>query len=125
MGRNKWMAGLALVAGLAVPGASTLMAGDRWDDRDIRHDQRDVRSDYRDLGGDYRQVERLRADMARDQYRLNEDFRCGRRWAVASDERDLARDRHALEAYDRDIRHDRRDIDHDRRDLHRDYRDRW
>ena len=84
MGLKKWTASLALVAGLAVPGASTLMAGDRWDDyrrddrRDYRYDDRDRREDYRDIRRDSREIERMRAEVARDRMRLDEDMRCGR-----------------------------------------------
>jgi hypothetical protein len=68
-----------------------------------------------DLRHDYARVDRLRADMARDQYRLNEDIRCGRREAAARDRRDLARDQRALDYQLRDIRHDRAEQYWDRR----------
>ena len=68
----------------------TAAAGDRYRDRDF----------------DYSRVERLRADVARDRARLDEDLRCGRRRAAAADARDLARDRRTLEALERDGRRD-------------------
>ena len=69
-----------------------------------------MRHDYRDLSGDYARVNAMRADIARDRARLNEDIRCGREAAAARDAADLARDQRALEAQLRDIRHDQRDI---------------
>ena len=102
---GKWLAFLTLTAGLAIPGASTLSAQD-W--RGIRHDRQDLR-------GDYARLEAMRADMARDQARLNEDIRRGRSWQAERDARDLARDRRAFEAQQRDSWRDRQD-------LHRDWR---
>jgi hypothetical protein len=69
----------------------------------------DIRNDQRDLPRDYARVERMRADLARDQWRLNQDIRYGRRRAAAADAADLASDRRALDAQIRDIRRDRRD----------------
>ena len=66
-------------------------------------------------GRDYARVDHLRASIARDQYRLNEDARCGRRGAAERDRRDLARDQRALDYQLRDIHHDRRDLYWDRR----------
>jgi hypothetical protein len=88
MKRFKFFAMATLALGIAAP--ATLSAQD-W--RDVRHD--DAR------------VDNMRDDMARDQARLNEDLRCGRYEAAARDRRDLARDRAALTAQERDIRHDR------------------
>jgi hypothetical protein len=51
----------------------------------------------------------MRADIARDRARLNEDIRCGRDRAAARDAADPARDQRALDAQLRDIRRDRRD----------------
>ena len=90
MKRFKFFALAALALGIAAP--ATLSAQD-W--RDVRHD--------------YARVDRMRDDMARDRARLNEDIRCGRTQAAASDARDLARDQSALAAQQRDIRHDRYD----------------
>lgn len=108
---TKWFAGLALVAGFS---ATTLAAQD-W--RYAPAQRSDVRSDYRDIDHDYDRVARMRADIARDQARLNEDIRCGRSQAAARDAADLARDQRALQAQTRDIRSDRNDI---RRDVNRD-----
>jgi hypothetical protein len=62
----------------------------------------------RDLRHDYARAHALRRDIAADQYRMNEDVRCGRRYAAASEARDIARDRAALRAQERDIYRDRR-----------------
>ena len=88
-------AGLALTAGMLLPGALSAQ---------------DMRYDYRDLNHDYNRVDRLRADMAADRARMNEDLRCGRQGAAAREARDLARDQRRLDSQLRDIRHDRRDI---------------
>jgi hypothetical protein len=100
---GKLFAGLALTVGMLVPGAATLSAQD-W--RDIRHDQRDINRDYDRLN-------RMRADMAADQARLNEDIRCGRSNAAARDAQDRARDQRAYNAQARDIRHDQNDVRRD------------
>jgi hypothetical protein len=88
---SRWIAGSALAAGMAFPGATALSAqtwradsynrdgGERWEQR-------------RDLRHDYARVEAMRADIARDQARLNEDIRCGRERQAARDAADLARD---------------------------------
>ncbi len=75
---TKYLAGLALAVGMAFPGAATLSA--------------------RDFRPDYRETNRLRADMARDRVRLNEDLRCGRGVVAAHQARDLARDQRVLNA---------------------------
>jgi len=98
MWNTKYLAGLALAAGMLLP--ATLSA-------------QDLRYDNRDLHRDYQRVDRLRADMAADRARMNEDLRRGRTGAAAHEARDLARDRRALDAQLRDIRHDRRDIRED------------
>jgi hypothetical protein len=69
----------------------------------------------RDLRSDYARVDRMRADIARDRWRMNEDIRCGRGRAAAAEAADLARDQRALNGQ-------LRDIHRDRRDLRRDYR---
>jgi hypothetical protein len=75
---------LALTVGTAaIPAAAQ---DGYWHRRDVRNGQRDLRRDYA-------RVERMRADMARDQWRLNRDLRYGRRRAAAADAADLARDR--------------------------------
>jgi hypothetical protein len=124
MRKSSLFAGFALV--VALSGASVLSAQERYGEwRDIHHDRQDLRRDYRDVGSDYAQADRLRADIARDRGRLNENIRCGREWAAQRDAADLARDQRALNGLSRDIRHDPADMYRDRRDLHRDYREAW
>ncbi|GEM_PF-3232454 len=84
------------------------------------YERQDLRGDYRDLRHNYAEVDRLRADIARDQYRLEMARRAGDHWAAKQILRDLHRDQHALNALLKDIRHDRRDIRRDQRDLYRD-----
>lgn len=80
--------------------AMTAAAGDRdWDRRDLRND--------------YGRVERLRMEVARERARLNEDLRCGRRWAVENDRRELMRDERELSMLERDAAYDRRDLRRD------------
>ena len=110
---------LTLAAGMAVTGTSTLSAQDL---RDIHRDRQDLRADYRDINHDYTRVNGMRADIARDQARLNEDIRCGRAGTAAREAQDLARDQRALDAQLRDIRHDRFDASRDRQDIRRDWR---
>lgn len=86
---TKYLAGLALAAGMLFPGAAALSA-----------------QDWRDLHHDYNRIDRMRDDMNRDQARLNEDIRCGRTEAAARDARDLARDQRAYYAQARDIQRD-------------------
>jgi hypothetical protein len=112
----------AVAAGMVMIGASAVSAAD-W--RDIDHDRRDLREDYRDMRQDYARVDYMRADIARDRARLDEDIRCGRQEAAARDAADLARDQRALNAQIRDIRHDRNDAYWDRRDIRSDYRRSW
>jgi hypothetical protein len=90
------LAGLALAAGIALSGTATLSA-----------------QDYRDIHHDYARVNQMRADIARDRARLNEDIRCGRTAAARREAADLARDQRALDAQLRDIRHDRSDVRRD------------
>jgi hypothetical protein len=117
---RKVLANLGVLAGLAVAAAGTLSARDwdgPWHGRDYQ--RQDLRHDYRDLNGDYARVNAMRADIARDRARLNEDIRCGRQTAAARDAADLARDQRALDAQLRDIRHDRRDIYRDEQSYQR------
>ena len=103
----KSFARYGLAAALALGAAVTLPA------RDLRHD-------YWDLHGDYGRVKALRADIARDRVRLNQDIRLGRRAAASRAAADLARDRQALRAELRDVHKDRQDINRDRL-----YRNTW
>lgn len=115
----KSFAQFAVAAGLVATGVSQLSAAD-W--RDIDHDRRDLRQDYRDMRQDYDRLDYMRADIARDRARLDEDTRCGRQPAAARDASDLARDQRALDTQLRDIRRDQNDAYRDRRDIRRDYR---
>jgi hypothetical protein len=85
-----------LVAGLLLASGSAF-AQDRYYDR-------------QDLRRDYAQANRLRADIARDQYRLDQARRRGDWRKAEAIRRDLYRDQSRLAARDRDIRHDRRDL---------------
>jgi hypothetical protein len=109
---TKWLASLAMAAGVALTGTAAASAQE-W-----RDGAADRYYDRQDLRGDYARVERMRADIARDRARLDEDIRCGRDRQAARDAADLARDQRALDAQ-------LRDIHHDRRDLYRDYRYNW
>ena len=105
----KFSVWILAVGALVVPGAAT--AQDRY------YNRQDLRSDYRDVQRDYAQLDRLRADVARDQYRLNEARRYGDHFSARQISADLRRDKHALKALEHDIRHD---IRRDQRDLYRD-----
>ena len=102
---------LAAMAAGIVFSAGTARAEDYY--RDYR-ENRDIRNDRRDLRHDYSNVDRLRAQIAADRYRLNEDLRYGRRWAARADQRALDRDQRILDNQLRDIHHDRRDLYWDR-----------
>ncbi len=91
---------------LAVGAVTNLSAQDRWERRDLNHD--------------YARAERIRADLSRDQYRLNEAVRCGRYGEADRIRRDMYRDQRALDSQMRDIRHDQRELRHDS-----DYRYGW
>jgi hypothetical protein len=94
--KSKWFAlGLA-AAGLALSAGSALAQDRYYDRQDVRHD--------------YAQRNRLRADIARDEARLNEANRRGRWGEARAIRRDLDRDYRALDALNRDIRHDQRDL---------------
>ena len=91
----------AAAAGLALSSATAKAADPDWNRRELRHD--------------YAKADRLRTDIARDEWRRNEDLRRGRLRAAERESRDIARDERAL-------RHEMRDIERARRDLRRDYR---
>lgn len=74
-----------------------------------------------DLRHDYAQSDRLRADIARDQARLDEAYRRGRWREAQAIRRDLDRDYQRLSALRRDIRRDQRDL-YDRSDYRYGYR---
>lgn len=98
--RLRTLASMTVVFGMALASAPGLFA-------------QDIRNDRRDLHRDYERVERLRRKVARDQWRLDRDYRYGNRWAADRDARELARDQAALDYQLRDIRHDRRDLNRD------------
>ena len=80
---TKQFAGFALAAGMMLAGTGVLRAEDWRRDR------------FRDEG----RVERLRADIARDRARLDEDLRCRRFSAARRDRADLERDERKLDRY--------------------------
>ncbi|MFN7995561.1 MAG: hypothetical protein U0Q18_18265 [Bryobacteraceae bacterium] len=124
--RNSKVLAIAAIATGTLISAAGARAQDRyWDDRDYRHDRRDLRNDSRDLDHDYDRVNRLRSDIARDQWRMNEDLRCGRYREADRQARDIERDQRKLDSQWRDIRRDHRDMYWDRRDMHRESRDYW
>ena len=83
------------------------------------YQRQDLREDYRDIQRDYQQVDRLRADIARDRYQLRQALEVGDEWRASNIARDIARDQQALNALLRDIARDRRDIRHDEYELNR------
>ena len=80
------------------------------------------RREREDLRHDYAQSERLRADIARDQARLDEAYRRGRWQEARAIRRDLDRDYVKLNALHRDIRQDQRDLRYERGDYRYGYR---
>jgi septal ring factor EnvC (AmiA/AmiB activator) len=108
-----------IVALLLVAGASLFAQSGFYGDR--YYQRQDLRADYRDLRKDYAQVDRLRADIARDRYRLNRALAYGNEWQAQRIASDLARDQRALNALLADIARDHRDIRHDEREMNRDY----
>jgi hypothetical protein len=123
--RHRMLACFTLTAAMAVMGATTLTAADRYDAYRDRGDFRqDYRQDNRDMGYGYARVNGLRAQIARDEARLREDIRCGRNWAAERDAQELARDRWALDAQFRNLRRDQGDRYYDRRDQTGSYYDR-
>jgi len=96
---------ILIPAGLALTG-SAAMAQSYYGDR---YDRQDLRADRRDLRNDYAQVDRLRADIARDRNELNRALRFGDRQRAKQLRRDIDRDQRRLDALLRDIQRDRRD----------------
>ena len=91
---------------MALSGAPALSAQQPYGRYMVR-DRRDPGGDYRGVGRDYANVDRMRADIARDEWQLHETIRCGRSSDAARIARDLARDQQALDYQLRDIRRDR------------------
>ena len=83
------------------------------------YQRQDLREDYRDIQHDYAQVDRLRADIARDRYQLQQAWQNGDEWQASRIARDLARDQRALDALLNDIARDRRDIRRDQEEIYR------
>jgi hypothetical protein len=122
MRHSKWFTWIALAAGVAASGASTLSA----QTFPTYRDQRELRNDYRDMAQDHANIDRLRADIAHDQLRLNEAIRCGRSAEAAHIAADMARDRQKLDYQLRDIRRDKAYAWTRQQDLRRDsYRNSW
>lgn len=111
------------LAPLALLAAAPIFAQNYYGYNGDRYAQhQDLRGDYRDVHHDYARVDRLRNDVARDQYRLNEALRRGDERAAGRIARDMARDQRRLYALHADIDRDQRDIHHDQRRM---YRDDW
>jgi hypothetical protein len=108
-----------IVALLLVAGGSLFAQSGFYGDR--YYQRQDLRGDYRDLRNDYAQVDRLRADIARDRYRLNRALAYGDEWQAQRNASDLARDQRALNALLADIARDHRDIRQHEREMNRDY----
>ncbi len=84
MRMDKTFALLAVVAGMALAGASSIQAQDGY--WGVRHDAR---------------INRLQNNIARDQWRLNEDIQRGKSRAASHAARDLAKNQRKL---DRELR---------------------
>ncbi len=87
-------AALVTMGALFVGAAANAQVWNRYRDRDLRHD--------------YAHANRVRDDLARDQYRYNEAIRCGRYGEANRIARDMERDRRELRRQNRDIRYDQR-----------------
>jgi hypothetical protein len=114
MNRSKLLASVILAGAAVLPAA----AQDRWHRNPYRdsgygynnaysYSNGDVYRDRRDLRRDYWRIERLRAKVARDRARLDEDIRCGRRGAAAHHARELERDERELAYRLREAGYDR------------------
>jgi septal ring factor EnvC (AmiA/AmiB activator) len=83
--------------------------------------RQDLREDYQDLRHDYAQLDRLRADVARDRYQLDAALARGDEWQASRIAGDLARDQRAIDALRADINRDHHDIRNDQRQQNRSY----
>lgn len=111
------------LAPLALLAAAPIFAQSYYGyDNDRYAQHQDLRGDYRDVHHDYAQLDHLRNDVARDQYRLNAALQRGDERAAGHIARDMARDQRRLYALQADINHDRRDIHHDQRRMDDDWR---
>ena len=97
-----------MAAGMALSAAPTLSA-------QTFQDRHDLRNEFRPTRRDQLRIDRLRAEIALDQARLNEAIRRGRTWQASRLAAQLARNQQALRLELRDVRYDRADG--------RDYRD--
>jgi len=100
---SKWFIPIALALGVMAPAASTLSAQEY-----PYYNGAYNRGVYRDIAHDQVRIERLRADIARDEARRAEAWRCGRYGEAQRISRDIARDRAELYYQVRDVRHDYR-----------------
>ena len=108
MRSTKLFAMAVVAAGVVVSSSVAKAEEPYWDRRDTRQD--------RDLRHDYAKADRMRRDIARDEYRRDEDLRCERLEAAERKSRHIAHDRHELREQLRDIRRDESDRYWDRRD---------
>ena len=83
---DKTLAVFAVVAGMALAGASSVNAQDGYGRRDVRREAR---------------INRLQNDIARDRWRLDNDIQRGKSRAASHEARDLAKDQRTL---DRELR---------------------
>jgi hypothetical protein len=93
MKNRTWLAGLAIALGLGAAGASA----QEW-----RAPQRQA------AYASQARVDRLRAEIARDRMRVNENVRRGRHAAAPRNRAELARDQRELQALLRNTRNDAR-----------------
>ena len=94
--RNFKVVTIGFALATALMSGGTMLAGERYGDRqDFRRDEATI--------------SRLRSEIARDRWRLDEDIRAGRRREASRDARKLAHDEHMLNEKLRDFRHDRND----------------
>jgi hypothetical protein len=99
MRRSKLFGSAMLIAGMIVSSAPALLAQNPY-------------YQTQDLRRDHEHVERLRADIYRDQCRLDEKLREGRYRQAEAIRRDIRRDQARLDLQLRDIRHDRRELEY-------------
>ena len=90
-----------MAAGMALSAAPTLSAQTFQDRHDLRNEYRPRRDQVK--------IDRLRAEIARDQFRLNEAIRRGRTREASRLATQLARTQQALRLELRDVRADNRD----------------
>ena len=89
---------------------AVLSAGSAFGHDPIYDTPADRYGQRQDLRHDAAQRDRLRSDIARDEARMREAYRCGRWREAEAIERDLNGDYQRLDALNHDIRHDQRDL---------------